>query len=615
MSSDDIVDDPYLTLGVAKDADASAIHLAYHFAVLKGEVQPARAGGISHKVKQAYELLSDPKTRAQYDNRVKLAQLRKEAMVRDAPHLPKAKMSWSTARKPTEEGPDVINLKHKSLTWELYFPPFTIGDGLVYIKDIKRLASEKLKVRPQLLRLFYKGRQLHHDDLTARGYNLKHNSEVFCVVAEDATESDAPDGERISAKDLFDVFFGMSEERRQGPGVAQPLLPGMGQPERRRKPAGFDPNMPGGDEPMAPRASAYIPHAQKQHPQFLRDGMQGGLQSMPRQQTTPLSKSRKGGIMPVQDSSLKQAETYDSAYGSSGGQTTGLAGTSPQRQPRTRHQIIENDDDSRPPALPLLETYRGTHRSISPISSPMPFVPRAGHDDKPPDLDLSGLEGEQEQQTARDQLPLPNQPRRPRSAPVTDFHSIATKAFQEDVFVWSSVTRELIPTMASVDTQSDRNLVYVGFLENDLRLEYKKYNGEATPLRTLAGSVWPLGWVMLKIFPSKINKNSGIKERQRPQYVVFDVYEMTTFGDMLLGNEYAEGNDTCNFLIKGSRKTTAQTEALRRQREEEFRRFETENGQQTQNGQNGTSTNGSMNSSANASTKQRWSRTGLETVG
>lgn len=56
-------------------------------------------------------------------------------------------------------------------------------------------------------------------------------------------------------------------------------------------------------------------------------------------------------------------------------------------------------------------------------------------------------------------------------------------------------------------------------------------------------------------------------------------YEMTTFGDMLLGNEYGEGYDTCNFLIKGSRKTTALTEALRRQREEEFRRFETENGQ------------------------------------
>ena len=235
----------------------------------------------------------------------------------------------------------------------------------------------------------------------------------------------------------------------------------------------------------------------------------------------------------------------------------------------------------------------------------MPFVPLAGHDDELSDLDLSGSEGKREQQTARDQLPLPDRPRRPRSAPVTNFHSTAVKAFQEDVFVWSSMTRDLIPTMASVDTQSDRNLVYVGFLENDLRLEYKEYNGEATPLKTLAGSVWPLGWVMLKIFPFKTNKNSGIKERHRPQYVVFDVYEMTTFGDMLLGNEYAEGNDTCNFLIKGSRKTTAETEALRRQREEEFRRFETENGQQTQNGQHDTSTNSSMNSSANASAQQR----------
>ena len=162
-----------------------------------------------------------------------------------------------------------------------------------------------------------------------------------------------------------------------------------------------------------------------------------------------------------------------------------------------------------------------------------------------------------EQQTASYHLPPLKQPAQCRSTPITDFHSIAAKAFQEDVFVWSSVTRELTPTQASIDTQSDRNLVYVGFLDDDLRLEYTKYNdGEAVSLKTLAGSVWPLGWVMLKIFPVRNNPQSGIKERQRPQYVIFDVYQTEVFGDMLLGNEYAQENNICNFLIKGSRKTT-----------------------------------------------------------
>jgi hypothetical protein len=207
-----------------------------------------------------------------------------------------------------------------------------------------------------------------------------------------------------------------------------------------------------------------------------------------------------------------------------------------------------------------------------------------------------------EQQTASCHFPPPKQPAQSQSGPMTDFHSIAAQPFQEDVFVWSSVTRELTPTQASVDTQSDRNLVYVGFLDNDLRLEYKRYNdGEAVSLKTLAGSVWPLGWVMLKIFPVRNNPQSGIKERQRPQYVIFDVYQTEVFGDMLLGNEYAQGNNICNFLVKGSRKTTerrsmvhfsmlllifllAETEALRRRRDEELRRFEAEIEQQTQNG-------------------------------
>ena len=43
-------------------------------------------------------------------------------------------------------------------------------------------------------------------------------------------------------------------------------------------------------------------------------------------------------------------------------------------------------DGGRPPASPLLEAYRGTYQSIS----PMPFIPRAGNDDDLSDLELSG---------------------------------------------------------------------------------------------------------------------------------------------------------------------------------------------------------------------------------
>jgi hypothetical protein len=43
-------------------------------------------------------------------------------------------------------------------------------------------------------------------------------------------------------------------------------------------------------------------------------------------------------------------------------------------------------DGGRPPASPLLEAYRGTYQSIS----PMPFIPRAGNDDDLSDLELPG---------------------------------------------------------------------------------------------------------------------------------------------------------------------------------------------------------------------------------
>ena len=45
-------------------------------------------------------------------------------------------------------------------------------------------------------------------------------------------------------------------------------------------------------------------------------------------------------------------------------------------------------DGGRPPASPLLEAYRGTYQSIS----PMPFIPRAGNDDDLSDFELSGSE-------------------------------------------------------------------------------------------------------------------------------------------------------------------------------------------------------------------------------
>jgi len=89
--SSPIPPDPYATLGVPKDADISTIRSAHRKLVLKhhpdrikDESQKEKGKNEFQKIQQAYELLSDPVTRERYDNKITLAELRKDAMMRDS---------------------------------------------------------------------------------------------------------------------------------------------------------------------------------------------------------------------------------------------------------------------------------------------------------------------------------------------------------------------------------------------------------------------------------------------------------------------------------------------------------------------------------------------------
>lgn len=81
--------DPYIALGVAKDASAGAIKLAYRKLILKfhpDKVQDAAQKQIAsdefHKVQTAYEIVGDEEKRARYDAQCKLADLRRDMMDR-----------------------------------------------------------------------------------------------------------------------------------------------------------------------------------------------------------------------------------------------------------------------------------------------------------------------------------------------------------------------------------------------------------------------------------------------------------------------------------------------------------------------------------------------------
>lgn len=81
--------DPYLALGVPKDANQAAVKTAHRKLVLKCHpdkvTDPAAKQAASdqfHKIQTAYEILVDEDRRARYDAQVRLAELRKEALER-----------------------------------------------------------------------------------------------------------------------------------------------------------------------------------------------------------------------------------------------------------------------------------------------------------------------------------------------------------------------------------------------------------------------------------------------------------------------------------------------------------------------------------------------------
>lgn len=79
--------DPYVALGLGKDATPAQIKTTYRKLVLKwhpdkvtDESKKAEAADQFHRIQQAYEILSDEGRRSRYDAHVKMAELRKQNM-------------------------------------------------------------------------------------------------------------------------------------------------------------------------------------------------------------------------------------------------------------------------------------------------------------------------------------------------------------------------------------------------------------------------------------------------------------------------------------------------------------------------------------------------------
>lgn len=79
-------------------------------------------------------------------------------------------------------------LNHRGPNYKLNFAvaEFSIYDGLK-VGAVRRMASHKLGVSTERIKLLYKGQVLRDDESSRKAMELKHRSELMCVVVPDAT--------------------------------------------------------------------------------------------------------------------------------------------------------------------------------------------------------------------------------------------------------------------------------------------------------------------------------------------------------------------------------------------------------------------------------------------
>jgi hypothetical protein len=99
---------------------------------------------------------------------------------------------------------DVLVFKHGRTNYPTHFAAQSIRDGDLTIGTVRQAAAKKMGVNdPKRIRMFFKGRNLKHDDRTAREEGLRgdgNGSEILCVVGEGGAGSMAPGSEETGAQ-------------------------------------------------------------------------------------------------------------------------------------------------------------------------------------------------------------------------------------------------------------------------------------------------------------------------------------------------------------------------------------------------------------------------------
>ncbi|KAK4082385.1 uncharacterized protein Triagg1_2197 [Trichoderma aggressivum f. europaeum] len=89
------------------------------------------------------------------------------------------------SRGPSEPEDDILLIKNRGVTYPAHFPAYSIGDGKLYVKDVRDrigLLMDLSSRTTRRVKLLYKGKQLKESMYPVREYGVKNKSELMAVI-------------------------------------------------------------------------------------------------------------------------------------------------------------------------------------------------------------------------------------------------------------------------------------------------------------------------------------------------------------------------------------------------------------------------------------------------